>query len=118
MTDNAAAVAVSQEARSISKPKPNEPSAWVQRFTQSFIAPERRRLYGDIEAQRSDLAKMMADSSVTPGAWSTEARSLLDRASQEMRAGDIDCGWKFLHEAQRQSLFGFGVERLMAHKLA
>ncbi len=117
MTDNAAVVAVGAESRAITKPKP-EPAAWRGRLSQHFRAPERKRLYGDVESARSELTKMIADPAVATGAWSSEAKSLLDRASQETLSGDLDCGWRFLHEAQRQTLFGFDLDRLLAQKLA
>jgi hypothetical protein len=81
-----------------------------------FKAPERLRLTSEIEVARSQITKTSAS---TPTAeWVRPAEDMLERAEAEAGSGDLDNGWKYLHEARRQELFGLDLETLGARKQA
>jgi len=62
------------------------------RLQAALTSPERARLTAETEVLRSKLAPIAAS-----------PRTLVDRAAREARWGDIDAGWKLLHEARRRS---------------
>lgn len=64
-------------------------------IVQGLRSPERKRLESDIEMSRARIDK--TDPRVT---------KLLDLATDEAGSGDLDNGWKFLHQAQRIVLEG------------
>jgi 8-oxo-dGTP diphosphatase len=78
-------------------------------------APERLRLTSDVEVAKTQLSLTLARAT-SAGEWSREAFLLLESAEAEARSGDLDNGWKYLHEAKRLELFGLDMETLSARK--
>jgi len=70
-----------------------------------FPGPERKRLRSSIEVTRSSLSYALAKGEAA-GSWTVSAHNLLTAAAEEARGGDLDSGWKYLHEAGRQALYG------------
>jgi len=69
-----------------------------------FAGPERKRLRASLEVAYSHLRAVPA-APASP-AWAASARDLLDQADVEVRRGDLDSGWRYLHEAERLLLRG------------
>jgi hypothetical protein len=72
---------------------------------QALRAPERKRLDAALGVFGAQLhATTLAASAGET--WAQATLELFARAEHEALAGDLDSGWKYLHEAQRQAVCG------------
>jgi hypothetical protein len=77
-----------------------------------FTAPERRRLRSAVSVAQEQLAALDDDDGSRLCRDAT--RSLLNHAAREAWRGDMDAGWKYLHEAWRQRIRGLDEDALDA----
>src|SRR5688572_7703147 len=80
---------------------------------QLLRAPERKRLDAalGVFGARLQTVTVAAKAGET---WAQATLELYERAEHETLHGDLDSGWKFLHEAQRHELCGLSENAISA----
>jgi hypothetical protein len=81
-----------------------------------FAGPERKRLRSSIDVADTELR--MAEDTSTPPVWAAGARELLKKADAEVAYGDLDIGWRYLHEVERLLLRGRSKASVEAYRTA
>jgi hypothetical protein len=90
----------------------SQPGASQHPLRHLLRAPERKRLDAALGALGARLAAVVGVSAHE--AWAQAAVRLYARAEHEARSGDLDSGWKFLHEAERQAVHGLSADQVDA----
>jgi hypothetical protein len=78
------------------------------------LLPRYRRLRGDIAVFAAKLDRRQLDLNGSPPGWLSNAKRLTAAAKAALEACSIDEGWKCLHAARREELFGMSNEELNA----
>jgi 8-oxo-dGTP pyrophosphatase MutT (NUDIX family) len=87
------------------------------RLEQHLTAPERKRLAAALALARFRIGERVACATGPQPTWAEAALRLLDRAEQQQTTGDIDAGWKYLHEAERYAISSFSDAEVSAASL-